>query len=288
MAELSTRQVASFARSISSGRVFARFEFNKKDLDPLVEDLNYVTMPGVVGAAADIRGAGNKVLAYLKANFPDRGTSSLRVSRVLGRRKFGRTGFRPVKRRSLRLKEGWRVNFYATSPINTKGATRGTSLLGFYIDHRQANRDRIRTILASLESGSRPYTIRPKRKKSLFFPESYPDGMEGVSAMYAHIPARKGFGFLRKTEDYADSLLAAHGSLLENELQRVIEKGKRFKQIALGQGMKSEPTAAVSDALESIGEQAASTTLSKAKSPLKAIRTLKKRIKSRKFPPGFR
>lgn len=287
MALLSSRALTSFSRSVSSGRVFARFEFNQDDIDPLVEDLNYVTTPGVIESAADLRGAGKQVLAFLKANFPDRnaqqGTRSLAAAKIAARGGVAA----PIKR-PLNLKAGWRVNFYSAASVSGNGVSGGTSLLGFYIDHKLQDRARVRTILASLESGSRAYTIRPKRKKSLLFPDGYPDGQEGVFAKEAHIPARAGFGYMKKTEDYADSLLAAHGSTLEDALADIIEKGKRLKVSALGQAADSEPTSTVSDALEQLGEESASTILTRAKSPLKALKTLKKRMKSRRFLKGYR
>lgn len=283
MAELSSRMVSSFSRSVSSGRVFARWEADNQTWDPLVESLNYVTTPGVIESAADVRGAGRKVLAFLKAQYPTR-SGALGADRLMGSSRLSKLRYAAKPRRSLNLAAGWRVNFYSASTVNGKGAAGGSSLLGFYIDHRLQERARVRTIIASLESGSRGYRIYPVRARALLIPSR---GGHAFSE-HANIPSRRGFGFLRKTEEYADSLLAAHGSLLEQELARIIEKGHRMKLSTLSAASDNEPTEAISSALEALGEESAIRTLSRAKSPLKAIRTLKKKLISRKFPKSYR
>lgn len=270
MAQLSSRTVASFGRSLSSGRVFAKFEFNQKDIDSLTEDLSYAALSGTIENAGQIREAGRKVLAFLKANYPKESAATRSNNALTGRR-------------SSRIVDGWTVKFY-TSKFTRSEAS---SLLGFAIEHRQAANDRIRTIIASLESGSRSYKITANDAQALRFRSNLRKRIQFASS--AEIPARRGFGFLNKTEKYADDLTAAHGSMLERELVNIIEKGKSFKtQSGLSAAALAEPSAPVSAALDALSVTDASDALSRVRSPLKSIKSIKGRLASRRFSKSFR
>lgn len=269
----SSRALATFSSDVRSGRTFVRFRFAKEDVTALVEDLNYATTPAVIQEAAQVREYGRKVLEYLKANFP----SENRSPRAALLRK-GRRYDTIAARKPLGLREGWRVSFYSAATVYGGQVSSGASLWGFYIGHKLAKSERIQTILKSLESGSRPYTIAPVTAEVLAFPAAYPPNGENVFAKRADIPARKGYAFLEKTEAYADNLLARHGSTLEDELQRIVEKGTRLKKLALG------VTPSSGNVLDSMSDAASvGDALASQKNPLGAIRTLKRRVKTRKF-----
>jgi hypothetical protein len=275
MPALSSRAVASFERSLSSGRVFARVEFVKKDIDSFVEDLQYAALPGTIESAAKIREAGSKVLAFLKSNYPKESSATAASRDIDGKDPSG-------------IVDGWRVKFYSAGFLRSGTA----SLLGFYIDHRNSASARVRMIIASLESGSRRYTIRAKRPRKMlrFWAGGMSEDSDVAFAREVVIPARRGFGFLKKTEDFASSLEVAHGSMLENEIAAVIEKGKRFRTAPLSQSaVESEGISArVAEAASTIGARNISGLLSSQRSPLGKVMTLKKRLASRRFSSSFR
>lgn len=249
--------VGSVARGVASGQTFVHFRFNESDINGLVSDLNYATTPAVVQSAARVREYGENVLEYLKRRFPSKGSGT------------GAT---------TNLRAGWRVKFYsgATRYAGTVAST--ASLWGFYIEHRRQRSERVSTILNSLEFGSRAYTIRPTNGKALLVPKAYPARGGSIFATKADIPSRKGYGFMQSTAEFADRLLVKHGSLLEDEMHRIIEKGARLKQLQLG------ATSSSGDVLEAAAEAPeVISALAKQKNPLKALARLKQRNKSRKL-----
>jgi hypothetical protein len=145
-----------------------------------------------------------------------------------------------------------------------------------------ANNDRIRTILASLESGSRPYTIYPKQAKALFFPGRKLGTMQFAAS--ADIPERPAYGFLRKAQIFADQMLTSEGSQMEAELIALIEKGKRFKQTALKTAsFDSNPPSSLSEAKDDHP-----THFTPPNRALRAGRVLKRRMESRMFLKSYR
>lgn len=264
-------QLRGIAQSAQAGRSFVRFEFNPGDIDSFVEDFNYASTQGAIRTVTELREIGQRVLAELKSNFPERKSrAAVRSSQ----------GYRQITPKSLKLKEGWRVKFYdaAVLPFGTNASAAAPSLLGFYIDHRNARSERIRTILASLEGGSRPYRIFPVEASALRFPNGYPRATDQVFAKHADIPARKGFGYLEKTRRFADQLLASKGSQMEAELVGLLERAHRFKIRTLSaESVKREATPAIEAATESFSDVFAKST-----NPLRALRSKKKSMLRRK------
>lgn len=197
MATLS--QSRSIAKSLSSGKVFSRFRLRDDDVDALVESLNYATAAGMFGKIADLKSVASAVLRFLQERYPHA-------------HKYPNNGPRSEKN----IAEGFEYKLYATS-----------GLVGFYIAHRRAKSERIRTIVASLEEGSGKYTIEPKgedeegaealrfwgtkRKKWMF------------SKFPIEIPARRGHHFLAAAEAFANQLITTRGSTVANNLADLID-----------------------------------------------------------------
>lgn len=266
----SYQSVTSFGRSLSSGRVFARVEFKQDDIDSLVGDLNYAALPGTIERAGDVRSLGSKVLAYLKANYPQESATTAE-GRVFS------------KRSPSKIVDGWRVKFYSAE-VTRGGAA---SLVGFYLNHAQEDNSRTRTIIASLESGSRPYRIFPVEAKQLRF---LGENNRPTYAKFADIPARKGFGFIKKTENYAESLLAPTGSIIEKEIGDIVEKSRRLNIVNSlnAEDVASAPASTVSAALDAIRAKSRTKSLFGRKSPLDSVKTLKRKLASRRFRKSFR
>ena len=269
------QKLQGLSRSVEAGRSFVRFQFEESALNSFVEDLNYASTQGAIQSVTQLRSIGNQVLAKVKENFPQRKSLAAVQSSI---------GYRAIRPKSLNLIKGWRVNFYDAAVIanGRTASASASSLLGFYISHRQTESSRIRTILSSLESGSQAYRIYPVEKQSLRFPNGYPTATDQVFAKYADIPARDGFGFLAKAEAFADQILASGGSTMEGELVALLDKAHRFKMRAL-------TTSSINrDApdLISAAEESFSSAFAKGANPIKLLRSKKRsdRLKPRRFP----
>lgn len=259
----------SLAGSISSGKVFARMQFVREHIESLSRDLNYATSPAVIQSALRVREIGEKVRNYLKSQFPKHKTG--------------------LRRKSSKVREGWIARFYSAGTQYRGVASGGGSLWGFYLEHKAEEDEHVRVILKSVEHGANPHMIWPgvdPRAKNRWLK----DGQEPRKALRWGIPIKKGkegrqvmsrghlvggtpsYGYLAKTQKYADALLARNGSLLEDELTRVIQKGARLRPYALG------ATTGAGDILEdAVSGENISSLLANAASPLDAIRSARKR-----------
>ena len=258
---------AGLARSIGSGRVFARFEFDTEQVNKFVTGLNYASTQGAIADAVNLRDIGQKVLDEVKRSFPDD-----KPDEFIDGERITTT---------MHLKDGWRVSFYdaVSSDSSTSSAP---SLLGFVINHRQQQNKRVRTILASLESGSRAHTIHPVHAKALRFAGMTPGGHDSiVFADHADIPAREGIGYLRKAQVFADQLLASRQSQMEKELVSMIEKGGLVKRRLTNSSFDRDATTPIESVI-SAGP------IARPRNMLKSGRVLKKKISSRLFSKSFR
>lgn len=246
-----------FSSDIRNGRTFVRFQFSTQDIKSLTADLNFATTPAVIRSAAQVREYGRSVRDYLKSSYPEN------------------TGSR--QRKSLRLKEGWRVEFYSAATVYGGVISSAASLWGFYLYHKAESSARVRTILSSLENGSRGYTIHADEAKSLMFPTSYPPNGEFGHAKSANIPARSGKGYLEKTGQYAEKLLAKHGGYLEDALQQIVEKGSRLRQFDLGASTSSGETLE-----DDVSATAIATLVENQNNPLGAVRNARIRLKAKR------
>ncbi len=263
------RQIRGISQSAASGKVFVRFAFNPGDVESLASDLSYASTQGVIRSVMQLKKIGNEVVDELKRNFPDKKKSRASVVK-------SRLGYAAIRQRSLRLKEGWRVRFYDAGIVAARQLLPGASLLGFYIEHRMQGDSRIRTILNSLESGSRAFQIRPVFARALRFPNKR--GNDQQFADHAEIPARPGTYYMRKTAEFADRLLASRGSQMEQELVDLIEKGDAVRLRTLSrESIKQDATANIENAQENF-----ESVFNRIGNPLSAARAIKARVKRRR------
>ena len=253
MASLSALNIA---RSASTGRVFARYQFDQGQLDSLVADLSYATTPEAISSATRLRQIATSVLRYIREQTPESGMGTLKGGVADG----------------IPLKQGWNVRLYDGMFLGG-GTVKGTNMVGFMLSHKYENINRVRTILSSLEEGSRAYTVFPVEAKMLAFQFPYPDLSEFAFAKKVKIPRRKGFFFIKKTLAFADHLLAAEGTNMEAALADIVNKGRRFRASPLDDSFNaSDNKNAIAAARKDFGKMFA-----QAKNPLNYVNRKRRR-----------
>lgn len=254
------------ARSAASGRVFVRYQFDGKEASSLAADIAYATTPEAISSATRLHQNAKRVKDFLYKIHPYNpdGTKKSHTSNKVG----------------PHLRDGWNVKVYEGA--FQAGVVGARSLVGFFLSHKDENdkRKRVKLILSSLESGSVAYKVRPVNKKFLKFRVPYPllDTIIRTSQTIS-IPAREGRWFLDETRKFADRLLATEHTLMEEEIVKIIEKGRRFKMRAADTRFTASNTAdgsAIAAAREKFG-----VAFTQARSPLNKVRRVKSRRKTK-------
>ncbi len=191
-------------RSLTSGRVFIKAQFDKRQMDAIYDGLNYISTAGAVRDVTQLKSYGSSVLSELKKNFPAPWRGEMSEAN------------RPYRN----LRKGWHVNYYAV-PSKSNG-----TILGFYVDHEMSSNSRARTILASLEVGSSEHLVVPVNgSKYLRFK---PKGKRKyIYTKYAMIPAQDGQFYMRKTALFAEQMLAAKSTGMAQDLANTLEQAMR-------------------------------------------------------------
>jgi len=212
----------TFQRDIRGGRVFTKIVVNDGDVRDLSRSLRYASTQGAVSTFLQVKEVAEDALSFLRSRFPESKTVPGGLYPTFTNGRLNKAKAYIEQKRSMELNKGWKVSLTENAVTS-----RAASLLGFRIYHSKEARQRVRTILASLNYGSKGFTVYPKRVKWLkaFFGGA--DGSIFFWNKYIKVPSKSGLFYIEETEKYIERKYAAKSDEIQDAIAALIEKGIR-------------------------------------------------------------